>query len=152
MKFTNVNPFCRDCSEKNIMMDASSLFPKGFHPVRLEYSPDARGSVHQLSRAKAHVKYYFVDFGISVHCPTDSPKLVVGGYGRDQDVPELSFDVPYDPFKLDIFILGNMFRRQICNVSHSCILRYFSLMMHASELLEYGFSTTSHQCYDPRRS
>ncbi|THG96474.1 hypothetical protein EW026_g5361 [Hermanssonia centrifuga] len=52
-----------------------------------------------------------------VRLPTDSPKLVVGGYGRDQDVPELSFDVPYDPFKVDIFILGNMFKREIYNNS-----------------------------------
>ncbi|THG96233.1 hypothetical protein EW026_g5568 [Hermanssonia centrifuga] len=105
----------RDCSEKNIMMDADSLFPKGYHPVQSHHLPDASALAPQLWRAKGHIKYYYVDFGISVHLPTDSPKLVVGGYGRDQDVPELSFDVPYDPFKVDIFILGNMFKREIYN-------------------------------------
>ncbi|PSR84479.1 hypothetical protein PHLCEN_2v5437, partial [Hermanssonia centrifuga] len=103
----------RDCSEKNIMMDADSLFPKGYHPVRSHHLPDASALAPQRWRAKGHIKYYYVDFGISVHLPTDPPKLVVGGYGRDQDVPELSFDVPYDPFKVDIFILGNMFKREI---------------------------------------
>ncbi len=101
------------------MMDASSLFPKGHHPVRLSFLPDTRTLAPQVSRKKGHVKYYYVDFGISVHLETDSPKLVTGGYGRDQDVPELSFHVPYDPFKVDIFILGNMLRREIYNVSSS---------------------------------
>ncbi|PSR73557.1 hypothetical protein PHLCEN_2v10476 [Hermanssonia centrifuga] len=107
----------RDCSEKNIMMDATSLFPKGHHPVRAGFLPDACTPAPQLSRAHGRIKYYYVDFGISVRLATDSPRLVTGGYGRDQDVPELSFHVPYDPFKVDIFILGNMFRREIYNVS-----------------------------------
>ncbi len=99
------------------MMDADALFPKGFHPVQLGYLPDARKLAPQLSRRAARVTYYYVDFGISVFIPPDKqPKLALGGYGREQDVPELSFEVPYDPFKVDIFILGNTFRREIYEV------------------------------------
>ncbi len=116
------------------MMDADSLFPKWYHPVRSDYLTDGCTPAPRLWRAKGHIKYY-VDFGISVRLPTDSPKLVVGGYGRDQDVPELSFDVPYDPFKVDIFILGNMFKREIYNVSRPYILR------HSDSKLTHGFRT-----------
>ena len=63
------------------------------------------------------VKYYFVDYGISSYFPSGSQaKLVVGTEGRDQDVPELSDDVPYDPFKVDIFTIGNVIRRLFCDV------------------------------------
>ncbi len=99
------------------MMDADQLYPKGFHPVLEEYLPDGRSYARPLSRANAHVKYYYVDFGISVCFAADQhPKLAVGEYGRDQEVPELSAEVPYDPFKVDIFIVGNVFRRELYNV------------------------------------
>ncbi|KAI0722005.1 hypothetical protein C8T65DRAFT_724342 [Cerioporus squamosus] len=56
------------------------------------------------------IDYYFIDFGISSHFePDDTNRLVTGTKGLDEDVPELSADVPYDPFKVDIFILGNLF-------------------------------------------
>ncbi|PSR72481.1 hypothetical protein PHLCEN_2v11648 [Hermanssonia centrifuga] len=107
----------RDCSEKNLMMDVHQLYPEGFHPVLEEFSPDGRTSARQLSRTNVRVKYYYVDFGISVYFPAHQhPKLAVGEYGRDQDVPELSVEVPYDPFKVDIFIIGNMYKRQLYNV------------------------------------
>ena len=49
--------------------------------------------------------------------PDVQPKLATGGYGRDQEVPELSFEDQYDPFKVDIFILGNVFRKEVLDVS-----------------------------------
>jgi hypothetical protein len=56
--------------------------------------------------------------GISSYFPTESePHLVFGRDGRDQDVPELSDDVSYDPFKVDIFTIGNVLRCEFCNVS-----------------------------------
>ncbi|KAL6306741.1 hypothetical protein BKA93DRAFT_772601 [Sparassis latifolia] len=99
----------RDCAYNNIMMDASMLYPHGFHPIRGLRLPDGITFNKPLSRAGKPIKYYYVDFGISVYCPQDvHPKLVVGVDGRDRDVPELSPDVPYDPFKVDIFIIGNL--------------------------------------------
>lgn len=99
----------RDCAFKNILMDANSLYPNGFHPVMLDRLPDNSDDAPVLSRAQRPVKYYYVDFGISVCIPSDSQnKLVVGTLGRDQDVPELSTTVPYDPFKVDVFIIGNL--------------------------------------------
>ncbi|GBE79224.1 predicted protein [Sparassis crispa] len=102
----------RDCSYKNVMMDASAMYPHGFHPVKEDYLPDGETGVEPLPRSTVSIRYYYVDFGISVLIPPDvHPKLTVGELGRDREPPELSPDVPYDPFKLDVFLIGNLFRR-----------------------------------------
>lgn len=64
-----------------------------------------------LRRCQGRARYYYIDFGISSHFPagTEGPRLVVGDIGRDQTVPELSDTEPYDPFKLDVYVLGNFF-------------------------------------------
>lgn len=99
-------------------MDGQSLYPDGFHPVNTFCDVTGTTYTRQLSRADTQVKYYYIDFGISVYVPPDRfPKLAIGGLGRDQDPPELSFTVPYDPFKLDIFIIGNMLRNVLYKVS-----------------------------------
>ena len=109
----------RDCELFNLMMDADALYPHGFHPVQDLFLPDGVTPAMQLSRIGVPIRYYFIDFGLSVHIPKDVyPKLAVGAYGRDQEVPELSWDVPYDPFKVDIFILGNNLKKAFYNVCH----------------------------------
>ncbi|KZV68671.1 hypothetical protein PENSPDRAFT_609701 [Peniophora sp. CONT] len=100
----------RDCSEKNLLMDASSLYPNGHHPVNLDFSSDFKTIVDPLRRSKHTVRYYYVDFGISTYFPsTSTSTLVTGIFGRNQNVPELSDIVPYDPFKVDIFSMGQVF-------------------------------------------
>ena len=102
----------------NILFDADAMYPEGFHPVALRKARDHSALAKYTSRASAGAKYYYVDFGISVYIPEAvGPKLVTGILGRDQDPPELSEDVPYDPFKLDIFIIGNMFMQEFYQVS-----------------------------------
>jgi len=102
------------------MMDADAMYPEGFHPIRTMYKADYSGYAPYVSRSVAGVKYYFVDFGISVHIPEDAyPKLVTGHLGRDQTPPDLSTTVPYDPFMLDIYIMGNMFKSELTNVRNS---------------------------------
>ena len=111
----------------NILMDATSLFPSGFHPVEQHTLADGSTTAPRISRLEARqVEYYFIDFGIAVRIPfgMDS-KTTLGILGLDQDVPELSDTVPYDPFKVDIFILGNLFQNQFLAVSH--ILTTFHL-------------------------
>ena len=113
-----------DCEQRNILMDAPALYPEGFHPVRLNASRDFRNrTLRNVPRAFAPARYYYVDFGISVHIPPEvRPKCATGVLGRDREVPELS-QPEYDPFKVDIFVLGNLFRKVICEVS---ILRLWS--------------------------
>ncbi|KAI0662961.1 kinase-like domain-containing protein [Cubamyces menziesii] len=102
----------RDCAYPNVMMDASAMYPRGFHPVYTWYLPDASGYADVLPRSSVRVTYYLIDFGISTHSTSkDTPRLVLGTDGIDGSVPELSNDVPYDPFKTDIYVLGALFRQ-----------------------------------------
>ena len=104
------------------MMDADAMYPEGFHPIRSLYKADYSGFAEHIPRSVAGVKYYFIDFGISVHIPRDKNyKLVTGVLGRDQTPPELSREIPYDPFKLDVYILGNMFKCELTDVRSLCL-------------------------------
>ncbi|EKM49866.1 uncharacterized protein PHACADRAFT_265616 [Phanerochaete carnosa HHB-10118-sp] len=98
-------------------MDADSMYPQGYHPVQRKRLPVPNWSsdAPHYSRASAPrpVRYYFTDFGLSTHLAPGAPRLVTGGLGAKRDVPELSDTIPYDPFKLDIFVLGNVFKSQI---------------------------------------
>jgi hypothetical protein len=106
-----------DCVMRNLLMDADAMYPEGFHPIKPTFKRDYSGRATYIPRSVAGVRYYFADFGLSVHIPEEEPqKLVTGDLGRDQDPPELSESVPYDPFKLDMFIIGNMLRQEIHNV------------------------------------
>ncbi|EJC99794.1 uncharacterized protein FOMMEDRAFT_127977 [Fomitiporia mediterranea MF3/22] len=104
----------RDCSYLNIMMDGTNIYPNGFHPTFAMYTLDGLGPANpQRRRDVSHVKYYFTDFGISSDFnPQDNTRLVTGVNGQDRDVPELSRTVPYDPFAVDVFILGNLYCKQ----------------------------------------
>ena len=92
--------------------------------------------LHDLSRrapivprigAWPPIRYYFVDFGISVKFPADlEPKRTVGIIGLDRDAPELSNTRPYDPFRVDIFILGNVFKKDIYAVRSAARLKQTS--------------------------
>jgi hypothetical protein len=99
------------------------MYPLGFHPVHTTSLADATSFAPMISRIEAGVKYYFVDYGISSYFPAGSKReLVLGIAGRDQDVPELSNSVPYDPFKVDIFSIGNVLRGELQAVgSHSSV-------------------------------
>ena len=98
-------------------MDATNMYPYGSHPIQSEYLQDVSTIVTIIPRAMVEVKYYFVDYGISSYFPPGSQaRLVVGTEGRDQDVPELSDEVPYDPFKVDIVTIGNQLRQLFCDV------------------------------------
>ncbi|KAJ3473918.1 hypothetical protein NLI96_g12754 [Meripilus lineatus] len=102
----------RDCATMNIMMDAGSMFPNGFHPVHKWCDRSGIETATYHTRSEHPPRYYFTDFGISSYFPPDSNPLVVGRDGRDSEVPELSWTVPYNPFKTDIFIIGNLFKNE----------------------------------------
>lgn len=88
------------------------MYPRGHHPILDDHLPDCSRIAPVRPRAGADVKYYFTDFGISTRfAADDETKLVLGSKGLDKSPPELSDTVPYDPFKLDIYILGNLFRK-----------------------------------------
>lgn len=101
------------------MFDSSPIYPEGHHPQAESFLPDFVTVAPRLTRTAAGgVKYYFVDYGISSYHPPDAPKLALGLAGRDEDVPELSDTVPYDPFKVDVFTIGNVFKQEFYEVSY----------------------------------
>lgn len=99
-------------------MDANDLYPESFHPVFRNKLPDFKTPAVPLSRLELPrpVKYYIADFGLSTRFSPGAPRLVLGEKGADREVPELSDRVPYDPFKTDVFFIGNMLRRKIHDV------------------------------------
>lgn len=94
------------------------MFPDGFHPLWqyrsrnfLDPAVPARG------RISAGAKYYFTDFGISSYFPDPSmSRLVTGAHGLDESVPELNTPLPYEAFPVDIYILGNVYKRHFVDV------------------------------------
>lgn len=107
------------------MMAADSTYPRGFNPVLRNCLPGSRERARPYSRMSepAPVKYHFTDFSRSVRIPAEAKgagRLALGTVGGDREVPELSNDIPYDPCKVDVFILGNVFRRRISDVSRIC--------------------------------
>jgi hypothetical protein len=91
------------------MMDPSKVIPKGFHfafwrshdgVVTKRFEWRERWSVRP-------VQYYFIDFGLSRRYPA-GPVRDLGIFGQDRTVPEQSLTIPYDPFKSDIYQLGNV--------------------------------------------
>lgn len=89
------------------MMDARGMFPQGWHASEMYRFPDGKhmGSSQYASRTAAgNVRYYFIDFGIS----TVNQDSTLGIHGQEL-APELSATVPYDPYKLDVYILGKAY-------------------------------------------
>jgi hypothetical protein len=105
-----------DCAKHNIMMDASAMYPDGFHPLYTDLKSNGEGTAYQLSRSSVEVKYHYIDFDVSSYFPPDVTSTLVTGLDGLDYPPELSADVPYDPFKLDVYILGNLFRVEILRV------------------------------------
>ncbi|EJD48805.1 hypothetical protein AURDEDRAFT_85622 [Auricularia subglabra TFB-10046 SS5] len=102
----------RDCTGFNIMQDISACFPgQKTHPVRPSYSADLQTMLDPVPNAPR--RYYFIDFGVSSRFEGPGPYLVTGVVCRDPTAPELSETVPYDPFTLDIYLLGNHFLQQL---------------------------------------
>jgi len=104
----------RDLAVGNIMMDASGMYPHGFHPTATDLTLDCHDYARSTRRRNVpSLRYYFIDFGISSSFEPEESHLVLGTDAQDQDVPELSLTIPYDPFLVDVFTLGNVYRRKL---------------------------------------
>ncbi|KAF8479931.1 hypothetical protein JB92DRAFT_1771577 [Gautieria morchelliformis] len=103
----------RDACHGNIMMDSSRLIPKGFHFTD-QWShtgvPSAEGFTYTTRLAVTPVDYFSLDFGLSTRFASlEDRHLVTGMACQKKKVPELSYAIPYDPFKVDIYHLGGVF-------------------------------------------
>lgn len=149
------NTYKRDLSYINIMMLGDKLYPRGFHPSDQMISPSARGDTKPYRRREVgYVRYYIIDFGLSLcYDDSDMPHLTYGRDGQDQEVPELHTGERYDPFKVDIYTVGNQFQKTFLDVSCLWISkRHFVPNMlfpnHNTELHERRFRITACWCND----
>jgi hypothetical protein len=101
------------------MMDATRLYPKGWHPQQIGRRRDWKGKAKHCERTFHPPKYYFIDFGISrQYDPFAGPPREEPIWGGDKTVPEFHrSDDPCDPFPTDVYYLGNMIRRDFLEVS-----------------------------------
>lgn len=105
-------------------MDGRALYPKTWHPHSEfryfdgTYIPwvDAWPS----RTAAGGVRYYLIDFGISVR----DKDLAVGIHGQER-APELSDNIAYNPYRLDVYILGMAYKRFFLDVSDSYTVNRF---------------------------
>lgn len=99
------------------MFDAQKMYPKGFHATLTDSIPNVSAPAPFITRSAAGgVRYYFTDFGISSHFADGKRTRVTGNDCQDKTVPELSDIYPYDPFPVDIYTLGNLYKMQIIEV------------------------------------
>ncbi|KAJ7147612.1 hypothetical protein C8R43DRAFT_889589 [Mycena crocata] len=105
----------RDCTSYNIMMDATRLYPDGFHPKDIERSRNCQGKAAHTTRTKCNPKYYLINFGLAHVYDPANPRLDNAVRGGDKTVPEFQGKGSaqlHDPFPVDIYYLGNMIKRE----------------------------------------
>ncbi|KAI0040925.1 hypothetical protein FA95DRAFT_1646111, partial [Auriscalpium vulgare] len=104
----------RDCTGQNIVLDPSGMYPKSFHPVKMNRSKNFHWFAKSYTRTQRPPRYYLIDFGLSrYYDPEDGPPLDVVRRGGDKSAPEFH-DYPncppHNPFPTDIYYLGNLLR------------------------------------------
>ena len=109
----------RNISREHIMMDATALYPNSFHPIAKLFLPDYSTLASPSSRSTTIVKYYFVNYSKAVILSPKETRLVQDTVDVDfkDRPPELDKSQPYDPFKLDIFLLGSVLHNEFHKVS-----------------------------------
>jgi len=103
-----------DCTAQNIMMDAPRMYPNSFHPTRKTQNIDGISRAKYISRTKAKsVKYLFIDFGLSRLIRSERDRRMRIKMGARQLPPEIERGEEYDPFPVDMYYLGNVYREHL---------------------------------------
>ncbi|KAJ7648943.1 hypothetical protein DFH06DRAFT_555792 [Mycena polygramma] len=92
-----------------------------FLPEDKAHTADPTDPHRYYSRTEVGLmKYCYLDFGISVRFPSYEERgRVVGNFSQLREhAPELSNTVPYDPFKVDIRLVGEMLRDELVKEYH----------------------------------
>ncbi|KAF7313279.1 Protein kinase domain-containing protein [Mycena kentingensis (nom. inval.)] len=104
-----------DIAPQNMLMDESAVVPNGSHFALQRTHDGEMGLFTWNDRCTAsHLRYYYIDFGLSEYFPEGPEEALTTGMLRTfPEIPELSYDVPYNPFKVDIFQLGLVIRKLV---------------------------------------
>ena len=134
------------------MMDGEQLYPDGHHPSFPSLNVSTVGLAKCLRRRDVAehrpVKYYFIDFEAAMQFKKPSPKVYYI-FGQDPELPELSFNKSFSPYPVDIFMLGNVYRKRLIQVDAIDRLSKSSLTALRAEILESRLSRTSCLCDGP---
>ncbi|KAF8548790.1 hypothetical protein OG21DRAFT_1470824 [Imleria badia] len=103
----------RDCAAENILMDGSNLYKDGWHPMNPWQARDGGDLIPSRKRCEVEIKYYFIDFGLSTEFASWEHKRLVAGQKGRIEAPEQNSGLPYDPFKLDVYYLGQVYQMKI---------------------------------------
>jgi hypothetical protein len=114
-----------DCVAQNIMMDANPLYPDPWHPSKPTMRADWSAPAKPLSRSDHPVKYYFIDFGLSVQFDLSAgpPLAVPNEAGGEQVPPEFKgkgYNTKHNPFPTDVWYIGNFVREEFIQVGLCC--------------------------------
>ncbi|KAJ7587980.1 kinase-like domain-containing protein, partial [Mycena floridula] len=107
----------RDISKLNIMMTGGHVIPSEHHFVSFSNMYSLKSGLLVPCKPQQHLcrvsrlRYFFIDFGLSDKHPDGQEQArTTGRFGQVRVTPELSDDVPYNPFKSDILQLGRIFK------------------------------------------
>ncbi|KAF9558853.1 hypothetical protein CPC08DRAFT_709316 [Agrocybe pediades] len=94
----------RDICLANIAMDVTRIIPNGYHFCRWPMRDGIHHGIEWNTRWSVRPnQYHIIDYGLSRRCASKSA-MVLGVQGQDRTLPEMSWTVPYDPFKADRYI------------------------------------------------
>ncbi|KAJ7693177.1 hypothetical protein B0H17DRAFT_1279859 [Mycena rosella] len=111
---------------ENIVMDASHMVPGGFHfswphasadglyLLQTHARDDSAPHTIKLHTEAGPMDYYFIDSGLTMHFSSYRMcERMTGDVSRLRKcIPEISKTIPYDPFKVDGRLVGEMLHWQ----------------------------------------
>jgi hypothetical protein len=93
------------------MLDPSKMYPKRFHPVKIDRNRNFKGTAKAYTRTQRPPRYYFIDLGLSRQYLSrdalDEPLR-----GGDKSAPEHQTGQRCNPFQTDIYYIGNLVRQE----------------------------------------
>ncbi|KAJ7161078.1 hypothetical protein C8R46DRAFT_1106448 [Mycena filopes] len=106
----------RDACYGNLMVDASGFIPDNHFSATEKH--DGVHNIRPLPRSVVpDIKYFFIDFGLSVRCLPRRIPTARNRVGQDKTVPEFQGEVKvYNPMKVDVYQLGNTIVRRLLEV------------------------------------
>lgn len=94
-------------------MDASKMYPEGFHPIQRDVLPDYSRIVKPIPRSEAVPKYYYTGFDVSVLISSDAIKV---DPAKPQATPEVTPPPELAAFKVDISAMGTLLEKEFFEV------------------------------------
>ena len=136
------------------MFDSSKMYPKGFHPVKIDRNRNFKGTAKAYTRTQRPPRYYFIDFGLSRQYLSrdaiDEPLQ-----GEDKSAPEHRSKRRRNPFHTDIYYIGNLVRQEFMKAGIIRLLLPSSISFSFAEVQRFriygGFSRLD-DSRQPRRA